>query len=66
MVGNGNEVSECSKSHAYRAILMEDFWRMAQMNRQFPRDYPKQFVVYLIFENRKSRLTVVDTPNIRK
>ena len=45
-------VRECSKSHAY---VVEKFRRMAQINPQLPRDYPKQFIIYLIFSNKKSR-----------
>ena len=56
-------IRDCSKSYAYRVIL---FRRMAQMNRQFSRDYPKQFVayVYLIFNNRKSRFCSDQYPQI--
>lgn len=49
---------EASMIHVCRAILVEHFRRMAQINRQFARDYPEKFVIDLIFDNRKSRFLV--------
>lgn len=41
-------------------ILIENFRRIAQINRQFPSDCSRQLVIYLILNNRKSRFNLID------
>lgn len=47
--------------------MVEHFRRMAQVNPKFPRDYPKQFITYLIFVKKEKANLMWSMPtNIRK
>ena len=50
---------ECSKNHVYRAILVENYRRIAQQTDNF-KQYLKELVVYISLDNKKLRLISID------